>query len=70
MFPVEPGSASGGLELFGVPMGAMAFNPGTGPDTMSTPNIRLAQIKELRLETRPFQRVTFQNIKIPPQPVK
>jgi N-acetylmuramoyl-L-alanine amidase len=66
-FPLEFGSLSGGLHQFGAPMSALSFSPSSDRRSPYHSPIGLAAVRELRLETRPFQRVEFRNLAIPPQ---
>ncbi|MES2465364.1 MAG: M56/M15 family metallopeptidase [Armatimonadota bacterium] len=69
-FPIETHSMSGGLRQFGVPLLGLGFSPSANPTSPFRPasDVPLATIRELRLETRPFERVEFRNIALPPQP--
>jgi len=66
-FPLDASEMGGGLRQFGVPMASLAFTPSTDPRFPLQQSVPLARVRELRLETRPFERVEIQNIPLPPQ---
>ena len=52
--------------MFGTPLVALAF-PGGPPTSMYSSNVDLTWVKELRLETRPYQTVEIRNVQLQPR---